>query len=146
MAIMGRPTKLTPYRLRKAQDYLKAKKTSKEMPLVEELAVYELDVDRHTVARWVKKGSDNEALKAMEPKQAKLYRDFCSTVKKMATLQLMHLKVRGIKDGRNAVAIFLMKADHEMIETTRHLVANDEDKPFRLDVFGDRGQKVVKDE
>lgn len=129
---MGRPTKLTPARLKKAKAYYKFKLNEREIPFIEELAIQHLDVDRHTVARWVNKGEDSEALKKMEPKQAKLYVDFCSTVKKLATMQLFQLKVRGIADGRNAVAIFLMKADHSMIETNRTELSGPNGEPIQF--------------
>lgn len=136
--IMGRPTKLTPTRLKKAKEYYKRKRDGKDMPFVEELAVEELDVDRHTVARWVAKGEDSEYLKGLVAKgaagkrQAKLYIDFCSTIKKLATMQLFQLKVRGIADGRNAVAIFLMKADHSMIETNRTELTGPNGEPIQF--------------
>lgn len=135
--IMGRPTKLTPTRLRKAKEYYKRKREAKEMPFVEELAIDYLDVDRHTVARWVSKGEDAEYLKGLADrgatgkKQAKLYIDFCSTIKKLATMQLFQLKVRGIADGRNAVAIFLMKADHQMIEVNRTELSGPNGEPIK---------------
>lgn len=145
MAYRGRPTKLTAARLKKAKDYYKQRRDDKEMPFVEELAVEYLDVDRHTVARWANKGEDLEYLKKLEARtnkdgspdkraiaQAKLYRDFCSTIKKLATMQLFQLKVRGIADGRNAVAIFLMKADHSMVETNRTELTGPNGEPIQF--------------
>lgn len=119
MANMGRPTKLTPARLKKAQAYLNSKKRDKECPFVEQLAIYELDVHRHTIENWCNNAEDKEWLAKQNPRTRKLYADFLSTIKKLSDMQLLYLKVTGLKEGRNAVAIFLMKANHQMVETSR---------------------------
>ena len=119
MARTGAPTKLTPARLKKAVAYLKAKKASKECPFIEQLAIYELDVHRHTIENWCNYAEDEEWLAKQDPSKRKLYTDFLSTIKKLADMQLLYLKVTGLKEGRNAVAIFLMKANHQMVETSR---------------------------
>lgn len=127
----GRPTKLTPAKLKKANEYLEAKRAVKECPFVEELAVYELNVDRHTVADWVSKADDKDWLKKKPAALQKLHRDFSSTIKKLADMQLLYLKVKGINDQRNSVAIFLMKADHGMVETSRHEHTGPDGGPIR---------------
>lgn len=116
----GRPDKLTPEALLAAQKYYEKKKLRRECPFVEELAVYELDVDHHTVANWCKKYKDKVWLRNQHYDKRRLYTDFFATIKKMATMQLLYLKIKGLKDKRNAVAIFLMKANHGLVETSRH--------------------------
>jgi hypothetical protein len=133
---MARPDKLTPELLKAAKAYLKRKKSGSngkmECPFVEELAVMELDVHRHTVENWCANAEDKAWLKKQKPAKRKLYLEFLDTVKKLATMQLLYLKVRGIDDGRNAVAIFLMKANHKMVETSRHEFSGPDGQPMEF--------------
>jgi len=119
---MARPigsTKLTQEHLDKTNAYLDRKIAGKECPFVEELAVYELNVDTHTISNWCNYAQDKDWRKKVSKAKRQLHDSYFSTIKKLSDLQLHYLKVKGLKDGRNAVAIFLMKANHGMIETNR---------------------------
>lgn len=142
--LKGAPTKLTPELLKGTLEYYNSKKAEKEMPFVEELAIDVLDVDRHTVARWHDLGEDKEWLAKQPTEKAELFAQFCATIKKLATMQLYQLKVRGISTGHNTVAIFLMKADHNMIETQRTELGGIGGKPIEIrpvEVLSVKGRK-----
>lgn len=117
---MARPTKLTKEVVDKAIAYYDSKKLAKETPFVEELAIYYLDIDRHTVNDWCNKADDKKYLKGVSANQRALLQQFSSTIKRLADMQLLFLKIRGLKDKGNAMAIFLMKANHNMVETNRY--------------------------
>lgn len=145
--LKGAPTKLTAAMLKGTLEYYQQKKTDKEMPFVEELAIDVLDVDRHTVARWHDRGEDKEWLAKQPTEKAELFAQFCATIKKLATMQLLQLKVRGIKTGHNTVAIFLMKADHNMIETSRTELGGINGAPIEyrpVEVLSTKGRQPSK--
>lgn len=126
----GRPSKLTQDVLDKTLAYFERKKSRKEAPYVEELAVYELDVSTETIRNWCKKVENKDDYKRLRPAQKKLHSEFFGTIKKLSDMQLFHYKVRGLKDGRNSVAIFLMKANHGMIETNKTQLSGPNDGPI----------------
>lgn len=116
----GRPTKLSPDLLSKAVAYYEDMKSKKQVPYIEELAVHILDTDRHVIARWNNRGEDSEWLAKQTPEKAELFKKFSSVIKGLATMQLLEYKKIGVSGkGNNPVLIFLMKADHNMIETQR---------------------------
>lgn len=129
---MGRPTKLTEAMLASANEYYKKCKDDNETPYVEELAIYYMDVDRSTIWRWVKSVDDEEFMKKQTEYRRELLLDFCNTIKKLATMQLFRYKKDGKKDRSNAVLIFLMKADHGMVETTRHELTGADGQPIQF--------------
>lgn len=128
---VGRPIKLTASKLKAAQAYYKACYDNKETPWVEELAIYHLDVDDDTVRNWARYAADEEYMTKATPENRRLLQQFFGTLKKLATMQLLRLKKDGLADKRNTVAIFLMKANHGMVETTRH------------ELTGKDGQQIV---
>lgn len=141
---IGRPAKLNKALLDKTIAYYQHKKDTQEMPFVEELAIMELDVDRSTVSRWHNKGQNHEWLKLQSEQKRVLYTQFCHMIKKLADLQLLHLKVQGGTEKFNrSVAIFLMKADHGMIETSRTELTGKDGKPIEylpVEVLSTKGR------
>lgn len=129
---VGRPIKLTEAKLKAAQRYYKECLDSKETPFVEELAIYYLDVDRGTIDNWVSYANDEAHMAKQTPLNRRLLLQFFLTIKKLSTMQLFRLKKDGLGDKRNAVAIFLMKANHGMVETTRHEVTGKDGQPIQF--------------
>lgn len=141
----GRPVKLDRKLLKATQDYYDKKKTEREMPFVEELAIEVLDVDANTVTNWCNKAKDKTWLAKQTPERQAIFNQFLGAIKKLATMQLMQLKVRGITDKHNTVAIFLMKADHGMIETSRHELGGIGGAPIEVkpvEVLSTKGRKA----
>lgn len=116
---MARPTKLTKEVVDKTLAYYNSKKQARETPFIEELAVYELDIARMTITDWCHKAEDSKYLKGVSVNQRALLHEFSITIKRLADMQAYYLKVRGLKDKGNAMAIFLLKANHGMIETSK---------------------------
>lgn len=108
MAEVGRPTKYNEELQKKADQYV----DETSHPYIEELAL-KLDINDDTINRWTKVSK-----KTKKPKKPLFY----ATIKKLKMKQLLALKKKSIdKDYATAGAIFQMKANHGMIETTRNI-------------------------
>ncbi len=130
---MARPTKLTAAVLKKAHQYYTNKIKSGELPLIEELATSVLNVDEDTVTVWTRNAKNEAWMKTQTPEQRRIVLQFFSTYKKINTLQKMHLKIRGMgKKGTPAMEIFLLKANHGMVETSRTEVTGLDGGPVEL--------------
>lgn len=122
--VSGRPTDYSEEKLKKAQDYLEkciADKSS--MPSVSELAVV-LGVNRETIVSW----ADDEDKK-----------EFSNTYKRVKALQEQDIISKGLKGKYNpSMSIFLLKANHNMIETEKKLLTGDKANPIAFEfVDGD---------
>lgn len=100
----GRPTKYDPSFVTQVTDYIKT--TGREqtaLPSMEGFAGY-LGVDTDTLNEW-----------------AKLYPDFSGAIKELKEKQKEQLMTDGMYGGKevnSTMAIFLLKANHGMIETS----------------------------
>lgn len=102
MARTGRPSEYTGDKLVIADLYLIECNTAGLVPYIEELS-FRLDCDDETITEWAKK-----------------HEDFSATIKKVKKLQEMRLKQLGLSGKANpAMAIFLLKANHGLIKTSR---------------------------
>jgi hypothetical protein len=101
----GRPTKYTPDMVQSANEYIEScGRQQQELPTIEGLAL-KLGVDDTTVLKW---GSDNP--------------EFLATIKNLKYLQKTQLMNDGMYGGKEVnagMAIFLLKANHGLIETNR---------------------------
>lgn len=92
-----------------------------ELPTMEGLSS-KLEVDDDTLVEWAKQNTE-----------------FSATIKELKSKQKNQLVNDGLYGGKEvnqAMAIFLLKANHEMIETDRHLVEN-KDMMINLNIDGD---------
>ena len=114
---MGRPTKLNERMIEKAEAYIEAE----DVPFIEGLAL-ELDVDVETMRDWTVRSDD-------------LNKRFLRTWNKLRAKQKKFLQKGGLtdKDVKSNMAIFLLKANHGMIETERR----------ELEVSGADGRPMV---
>lgn len=110
---MARPTLYNDDVLRKADAYINScGREATELPTVEGLAEY-LGVARDTIYEWIK------------PIHG--YSEFSDTIKRIEEKQKNQLINDGLYGGKEvnqSMAIFLLKANHGMIETERKLLAN----------------------
>lgn len=110
---MARPTLYNDDVLRKADAYINScGREATELPTVEGLAEY-LGVARDTIYEWIK------------PIHG--YSEFSDTIKRIEEKQKNQLINDGLYGGKEvnqSMAIFLLKANHGMIETERRLLAN----------------------
>lgn len=105
MKKIGRPTKYGPQVVEKANEYyercLGAAKDSMDLiPFIEQLAV-ELDVDGDTVWEWDKQ-----------------HPEFSEAIKKIKSLQKLRLQQRSLGTVNPTGAIFLLKANHGLKDST----------------------------
>jgi DNA-binding transcriptional regulator YiaG len=105
--VNGRPTKYKDQRtVNKVEKYLR----DESIPTISGLAIY-LDITSETVRAWVKK-----------------HKEFSLSVKKVLDRQQEILIQRGLtggKDFNSTMAIFLLKANHGMIETSRREIVGE---------------------
>lgn len=113
----GRPTKYSDDMIEKAEQYLSKCKDAYKLPTVEELA-YELGVNDDTIVVWASQRVLDE--KGNETKDL-LHPEFSATYKRLMNMQkykLMNDGTYGGKSVNSSMAIFLLKANHGMVETT----------------------------
>ena len=110
---MARPTLYSDDVIQKANEYIAScGREATELPTVEGLAEY-LGVARDTIYEWIK------------PEHG--YTEFSDTIKRIEEKQKNQLINDGLYGGKEvnqSMAIFLLKANHGMIETERRLLAN----------------------
>lgn len=117
MARVGRPTKYNDRILKKFKDYYKeCLADENKVPFMEEVAL-KLWVNRDTIYQWAK-----ETRKDEQGNDYLLHQEFSDTLKMIQTLQEIRLSQIGVKDQRNVVAIFLLKAKHGYVETEKRIV------------------------
>lgn len=100
-----RPTKYSPEILKKTEEYLRnAVPENMDIPTIEGLSI-ELDVDDDTIVCWAKK-----------------HKELSAAIKRLKRLQkkyLMNIGLFGGKEINSNVAVFLLKANHGMMETDK---------------------------
>lgn len=115
---VGRPTIYNNEMLITAKAYYAEKKAKGEMPYIEELT-QKLDITRQSLNQWVKgevEGIDEE---------------FIDTIKKIEELQKQLLMSGGLLEKYNtAMSIFLLKANHGMVETSRQEFTGKDGQPL----------------
>lgn len=116
---MGRPTKYRGKYLKSAEKYLKECCAKQKIPFIQELSM-QLGINDDTLNEWCK---------ARE--------DFSATIKRVKDYQKMRLMDDGLASRVNStMAIFLLKANHNMIETQRIQNTGDETEPLTI-IFTD---------
>lgn len=115
---MGRPIEYRENYIQKAEDYIaRCGREATELPTREGLAIL-LDCDDETLIEWGKK---NEL--------------FSATLKKLdysQKNQLMNDGLYGGKEVNAGMAIFLLKANHGLIETSRTELTGKDGKPLPI--------------
>ena len=106
-----------------ADDYLNQIKGSvkKEVPWIEELALL-LDVDDSTLTRWATK-EENGVLEHPELHTAYL---------SLKSIQKLRLKQRALGRFNPHGALYLLNADHKVIQTTKEVVTGDVNEPMHI--------------
>lgn len=91
-----------------ANDYLHELESTYEIPYIEKLAI-KLGIHRETILEWENKKNEDGSLQ---------YPEFSDTIKKLKDIQRLRLQELALLNKVNpTVAIFLMKVNHNMIET-----------------------------
>lgn len=124
-----RPTTYDDSKLKIAQDYLL--KCSglvdgkKRLPILEELARL-CGVDHETLDNWAEKKDENGNY--IRP-------EFLATIKSVRSLQKETLVQKGMQMSNPTFAIFLLKANHGMIETEKRILAGErQGEPLQVSV------------
>jgi hypothetical protein len=135
----GRPTKYNEEVLNIANEYKNRIWQAPMMPTIEGLAD-ELDVDSDTINNWATAKDESDVL---------INKEFFGTIKAIKNKQKKQLMEDGMYGGKevnSTMAIFLLKANHGMIETERKLIGGDEEHPIHINatatldkIYGDIG-------
>lgn len=122
---MARPTKYNNDILIKANEYNHRIWSAPALPTIEGLAE-ELEVDADTIDNWASaKYPDDYEDKELAGKLK--YPEFFGTIKEIKNKQKKQLMEDGMYGGKevnSTMAIFLLKANHGMIETEKKLIGN----------------------
>jgi hypothetical protein len=95
------------------------------LPTREGLAEY-LDINVDTLNEWCKTHEDLSVA--------------CKSIDERQKNQLMNDGLYGGKEVNSSMAIFLLKANHNMVETEKKILAGDKDSPIEVSWKGeDRG-------
>jgi len=125
MAKMGRPTKYDSSFVDEIDSYLETTgREQTELPTIEGFAKY-LDVTSETLRQWEKE-----------------YPDFSLTIKKLEERQknqLMNDGLYGGKEVNSVMAIFLLKVNHGMVETSRQEMVGKDGQPLQLFINAGQG-------
>lgn len=115
---LGRPTKYSPELVAEVENYLKTcGRHNTELPTKEGFGLF-IDVDDDTLVEW-----------------AKIYPDFSAALKRLERSQknqLMNDGMYGGKEVNQAMAIFLLKVNHNMIETERRELTGADGAPLAI--------------
>ena len=119
----GRPTKYSPELQEKADKYANRFQTDNDnpspmdIPFIEEVALL-LDIDESTVWAWSRaKYPQNHEDEELRGKLK--YPDFSKTIKRVNDLQKVGLKRLTFDRDAKIGAIFQLKCNHSMVETSR---------------------------
>lgn len=116
---MGRPTIYRKQCLKIAKNYLLECFTGHKIPFIQELSM-RLEINDDTLNEW-----------------CKVNEDFSATIKRVKDYQKMRLMDDGLSGKVNtSMAIFLLKANHKLIETQRIQNTGDEEEPMTI-IFTD---------
>lgn len=111
----GRPSKYNERMLKIAQDYLMKCRGDIDgkprMPFIEELAML-CNVDDKTINTWTEEENNTE---------------FRATINKLKNLQKLRTIQRGFNAKNPTFAIFMLKANHGMMETEKQVLVADRD-------------------
>lgn len=105
----GRPTKYNDGMLQRAKSYLKTCTVQNKLPLIEELARI-LEIDDETISEWCN----------VNP-------EFSATIKRLRLLQKEKIILRGFGAKNPTFSIFMLKANHGMMETEKQVLVQDRD-------------------
>ena len=103
----GQPTKYNEGMLQKAKKYLEFSLHNKNLPLIEELARL-CEVDTDTINNW-----SNESY------------EFFGAIKRIKELQKERIILKGFSAKNPTFSIFMLKANHGMIETEKQIQETD---------------------
>lgn len=109
----GRPTKYDPIYVQKAREYLEDKTARDDVPWIEEFA-RSIGTVRQNLHNWSKEHQE--------------FFDAINEIEEFQRVQLMKKAVNG--EAVPAPAIFLLKANHGMIETEKRILAGDKENPL----------------
>ncbi len=124
----GRPTKYNDEVLEHAKEYLaRFTKMTGKHPYIEELAL-EMDLDDETVMLWAKAKNEEGGLK---------YPEYSATIKRIKSLQKLRLLEKSMYQFP-AGAIFQLKANHNMMESEKKILAGDKDEPLQIEIIDER--------
>lgn len=116
MKRMGRPTKYKKRFIKEAEEYLQECKNARKVPFLEEFSG-RIGVSEDSVKRWTEANED-----------------FCGAIERIKDHQRLALKTLGLKSP--SVIIFLLKANHGMIETEKIQHEGSEGEPLSI-IFTD---------
>lgn len=120
----GRPTKYTSSMIADALEYINScGRTATELPTIEGLSL-KLGCDDDQIVEWGKK-----------------YPKFYATIKNLKANQKNQLINDGLYGGKEvnpAMAIFLLKVNHGMIETEKKILAGDKNEPLQIEFVSER--------
>jgi hypothetical protein len=115
---IGRPTKYDPSFIDIAREYINScGREATELPTIQGLAL-KLGVDDERIGEYAKK-----------------YPEFHATIKELVGAQMNQLMNDGLYGGKDvnaSMAIFLLKANHGLIETEKKILASDEKSPLKI--------------
>jgi hypothetical protein len=128
----GRPTIYKDIYIDKIPEYIKTctGREQTELPTVEGFADY-IDVDTDTINNWCDAKDEKEELKHPE---------FFGAIKRLKDRQknqLMNDGMYGGKEVNAGMAIFLLKANHGLIETGRTELVGKDGKPITVNILND---------
>lgn len=112
MTKMGRPTKYKKEFIKEAEKYLDECENARKVPFLEEFAG-RIGVSQDSVKRWTEANED-----------------FCGAIERIKDYQRMALITLGLKSP--AMLIFLLKANHGMIETSKIQHEGSGGKPLNI--------------
>jgi len=114
--LVSRPTKYGKETLLKAQRYVTDCRKDNVTPFIEELA-FELDINDDTINEWTKK-----------------HDEFSATIRRLKMLQRLCIKRGGLeKKMQSNMAIFLLKTNHEEVDTDINVTVTYVDPEPRAD-------------
>jgi hypothetical protein len=126
----GRPTKYKGDYSQELEEYLSTcGREQTKLPKVGEFARF-IGINDDTSNEWTKK-----------------YKEYSATIKKLKSIQRAQLMDDGLYGGKEAnvaMAIFLLKSNHDMIETDRKILSGEDGAPLGVVVLPEIYEGSIK--
>lgn len=134
---VGRPCKYCenkPYYQGIVDAYLKKHEESEKptIPFIEELAI-RMKIDDETLVIWAKK-----ELPTIDSEPLLEHPELSASFRLLKTMQKLRLKQRAMGRYNPHGALYLLNADHKVIQTNKEVIAGDTNEPLNINIIEEK--------
>lgn len=120
-----------------ADEYLKKHRESEKptIPWIEELAL-KMEIDDGTLVLWAKKLKNTDETEDDESRLE--HPELSASYTILKSLQKLRLKQRALGRFNPHGALYLLNADHKVIQTTKDILVGDKNEPLKIEFVAEK--------